>query len=227
MKNLLNWVYKLLSSNELYVRIDYHNEYSDVEIRGLPAYADREVIYFCLLENYFAQFSNVDKVSVSEFIDEGQGWRNTREKIADLAEEFSLCSRFSHEFDSPEPILPDEKLFIVHLTGILNMNWIKQVLAYSGTNLSNIIYGIMPNQNPDIETIIRWNKMFKDWYFLNPTVKDLSNVIKEVAFLSFGSDGSLDMLFTDNAKLAQMLNFLKQIGSENKWALDIEERVIK
>ncbi len=107
------------------------------------------------------------------------------------------------------------------------MNWIKQVLAYSGTNLSNIIYGIMPNQNPDIETIIRWNKMFKDWYFLNPTVKDLSNVIKEVAFLSFGSDGSLDMLFTDNAKLAQMLNFLKQIGSENKWALDIEERVIK
>ncbi len=51
-------------------RIDYHNEYSDVEIRGLPAYADREVIYFCLLENYFAQFSNVDKVSVSEFIDE-------------------------------------------------------------------------------------------------------------------------------------------------------------
>jgi hypothetical protein len=219
MKKVITNFLKRICSNKFYVDIYDKGSFFNLEVKGVPPYVIESEIYNLLLEEYFTINNETLLVSVSEFIDEGQGWRNTREKVDELKNRFSLQTRITRDFDSLETILPIEKKFIVHLTGTIQMDWISQILALSGTNLPNIVYGVKSNLDPWMETIVEWNKLFVKWFFLKSNDSELVSLLNQVGFICFGSDNYLELIFTDEQKLNLMKKFIEKLAIDQKWNL--------
>ena len=99
------------------------------------------------------------------------------------------------------------------------MDWISQILAYSGTNLPNIVYGLKSNLDPWLETIVEWNKLFVKWFFLKSNDSELGILLNQMAFICFGSDNYLELLFTDEQKLNLMKKFIERLAIDQKWNL--------
>jgi hypothetical protein len=219
MKQLITNILKRISSNKFFVDIYNKGGFFNLEVKSVPSYVNERVIYNLLLEEYFTINNETSLVSVSEFIDEEQGWRNTREKVDELKNRFSLQTRITRDFDSLETILPIEKKFIVHLTGTIQMDWISQILAYSGTNLPNIVYGLKSNLDPWMETIVEWNMLFVKWFFLKSPDSEFASLLNQVAFICFGSDNYLELIFTDEQKLNLMKKFIEKLAIDQQWSL--------
>jgi hypothetical protein len=227
MKQVITNFLKRVCSNKFYVDIYDKGSLFNIEVKGVPSYVNESAIYNLLLEEYFTINNETNLVSVSEFIDEGQGWRNTREKVDELKNRFSLQTRITRDFDSLETILPIEKEFIVHLTGTIQMDWISQILAYSGTNLPNIVYGLKSNLDPWMETIVEWNKLFVKWFFLKSPDSEFAILLNQVTFICYGSDDYLELIFTDEHKMNLMYKFIEKLAIDQKWNLVVVDHFIK
>ena len=174
-------------------------------------------VYYQIIESMVSKYK---VVTVCQYYDENQGILLSNEcGEEELSRKYNLHftkTKVLNAFD--EPMINDSN-YIIHFFGAPNLKWIRCVLKFGGTSLSNIIYGDSENYDQWFEKTIKRNGVFVEWYWLKTEPTVLEELLCDTKIICWTSDSQLTFIVEMDEK-DYVLQELSDLTKKQKLSLE-------
>jgi hypothetical protein len=173
----------------------------------------------------YEMYKDYDAILLSQFIDTQQ-WHigNRSEFVEKLKQKYSAEIFLTKSYTDSSSVTDDDSTLVLNTAGLLNRNFLSDVIGFGMTNLPNIIYrlGPIPN-NWSSELSERWNGLIVKWFDLNidETNAELINLVEQTGPIELTIDGHVNFIFTRIDHLHKLLKILRAIAKENDFLLSL------
>lgn len=174
-------------------------------------------VYYQILES---RMSKCKVVTVCQYYDENQGQLLSKEcEEEELSRKYNLRFTKTKAFNAfGEPMINDSN-YIIHFFGAPNLKWMRCVLRFGGTCLSNIIYGDSENCDQWFEKTINRNGLFVKWYWSKTEPTIMEELLCETKMICWTSDSQLTFI----VKMIEKDNVLQELSDlAKKLSLPLE-----
>lgn len=196
--------------------------YQLIEITDpISRWADLPTIYLTLLEFLLKE---CQIVMLSQFIDERQGMLDNKDQVlSELSKLYGVKIAITKDFSSTMPPPDESREYVLNIVGNPSTEWLKKVLAYGGTSLSNIVYGVKNFDSDWLDVAVKRNQIFMKWYWLETGDVELIGLRQEVKTLCWTSDTHLNILSEEN-RVKALLTFVEEVASKHSLTVKIEKK---
>lgn len=177
-------------------------------------------IYFLLLQTLTDKFNTI---AVSQFFDEDQGLVLSSDCDADvLSKKYKLLFNKTRNFDTDNQPTSKDRNYVIHFCGSPNLEWVRCVLIFGGTSLSNIIYGINDNCAGWFDKIITWNGLFVNYYWLKTESPSVEELLRDVGIICWTSDSRLTFMVR-NSERNRIIQGISNLATKQNLTLEFIE----
>lgn len=178
-------------------------------------------MYLMLLEFLFKE-SRV--IVISQFIDESQGMLDDKDQVlSGLSTHYGLQVAISKDYSSADPPVSESREYVLNVIGKPTLEWLRKVLVFGGSSLSNIIYGLQDIDNNWFEVTVKRNQIFTKSYWLEKEAFELVGLREEVNILCWTSDSHLNVLSGEN-RVKGFLSHIEEVAGKHSLIVNIQEK---
>lgn len=179
------------------------------------------LLYLTLLDYLFKEYPTM---ILSQFIDESQGMLDDKDRVlSELPERHGVKIAITENFSSTNQPPNDCREYVLNVIGKPDSEWLKKVIAYGGTSLSNIIYSANVFGSDWLEVTAKRNQIFIKWYWLETGDEELIGVRQEVKMMCWTSDTHINILI-EKSQVEAFLASIEAVAGKHSLTVKIHEK---